>query len=204
MDLGRDADVKAIVLSPGPSLVSYAPIPADLTIGVNRAATLHSVDAWSCGDTPMVLRTQEQVIGSPILICPQVTMDAFVDHKFQWRGETFTSTKMVEFMHPGEVNWPWCSFLIGCLYAAYRGATEIEVFGADWHGKLDWDNTAAGMNRGEDRWREEQGLFNALSIVLGRRGVDLVRRFKCVWCESMPVSQPGEQCQQCLHLSATR
>lgn len=168
--------MNAIVLTPGEPLADYVPRPADLTIGINRAALFFACDVWSCGDTPNILRLQEKVIGSPLLIAPRITLDALNDVPgFKWRGEQFASTNMVEYMHTSEVNWPWCSFLIGCLYAAYKGATHIEVFGAGWKGTNDFDGVQAGMNRTEDRWREERALFGALQIQLGVRGVELVR-----------------------------
>ncbi len=168
--------MKSIVLSPGPSLATYTPQPCDFVVGVNRAAQLHRVDYWSCGDTPAIQSFNEKVIGSPTIICPRVTMDALNDHKFVWRGEFACSTDLlVPFIHPAEVNWPWCSMLVGLTFAAWKGATQIELYGADWDGKNDWDGEAAGKNRSEDRWREEKSIFGALQIVLGRRGINLQR-----------------------------
>src|SRR4051812_33763909 len=125
----------AIVLSPGPSLAKYEPKPADLTLGVNRAATAFVCDVWVCGDTPLVMQVASQVQGSPLLVSYGVSLDTLRDHKFVWRGETFSWSQLAEsYIHTSVVNWPWCSFTSAIVYAAYRGATTIDIYGCDWEG----------------------------------------------------------------------
>ena len=62
------------------------------------------------------------------------------------------------------------------VYAAFKGATEIDVYGADWEGTADFDGVQGGKNRSEDRWREERGIFGALQVVLKQRGCEVTRR----------------------------
>jgi hypothetical protein len=169
--------VKAIVLSPGPSLASYVPREADMILGVNRAATAFAVDCWVCGDTPLVEQIADKIIGAPTLVTYAVTRDTLRDHGFSWRGELEAWTSIAEsnWLHTSVVNWPWCSFCAAIVYAAHKGATEIECFGCDWSGRNDWDGTAAGKNRSDDRWREERAIFNALVEVLRSRGCSVSR-----------------------------
>lgn len=175
---GASVRVKAIVLAPGPSLTLYEPQCSDLLIGVNRASTKIECDAWCCGDTPLVEQIADQVIGNPLLITYGVTMDTLRDHKFTWRGEIVSWSPIAEsqWLHTSLVNWPWCSFTAAIVYAAFRGASEIDCYGCDWRGQLDFDDVAAGKNRSEDRWREERNIFTALSAILAMRGCAVTRK----------------------------
>ncbi len=169
--------MRAIVLSPGPSLQNYTSQPCDLLIGVNRAATKVACQVWTCGDSPLVEKIAHQVLGSPLLVSYGVSLDTLRDHKFTWRGESTSWSPIAEsWLHTSIVNWPWCSFTSAIVYAAFKGATEIDVFGADWSGTADFDGVQAGKNRSEDRWREERGIFGALQIVLRQRGCEVTRR----------------------------
>src|SRR6185312_11619556 len=93
----------ARLLCPGPSLASYTwgdfP-PADLTVGVNRAATFFPCDVWACGDPPLIQQQQEHVIGTPDLL---TSVDGHhVCESWNrifggelWRGEDLCCTEMM-------------------------------------------------------------------------------------------------------------
>ena len=169
--------MKAIILSPGASLAHYTPQPADLVLGVNRAAVGFPCDVWVAGDLPLIHRIYEQVIGSPLLVSYSVSLDNLRDRNWVWRGETFAWTRLADaYLHPSIVNWPWCSFTAAIVYAAWRGAATIDVYGADWKGTADFDGVEAGKNRTDARWKEEQSIFAALQKVLGDKGIRLERR----------------------------
>ena len=63
------------------------------------------------------------------------------------------------------------------VYAGYRGATRVDVYGADWAPDApDWDGVAAGRNRTADRFALERGIWeNRLVPWLAARGVEVVR-----------------------------
>ncbi len=174
--------MKAIVLSPGPSLTAtFHGDRADLLIGVNRAATRYLCDVWVCGDLPLILQEDLNVIGAPLLVAYGVSLDNLRDRAWKWRGEQFAWTPIAEsWLHTSVVNWPWCSFCSAIVYAAYRGAKEITVYGADWEGTADFDGTQAGKNRSEDRWKYERQLFKDLSVILKDKCGCEVRRVQPV------------------------
>lgn len=169
--------MNATILCPGPSLSRYlaAPPPrAELVVGVNRAALVAEVDAWSCCDLPAILEWREKVIGSPVLIAGQEAVDNLRDRKVVYRGVHFDRREMFAFC-PHAINWVWCSATTALVYAAYRGAKRITAYGCDWDGWEDWDGTRAGKNRSESRWQEEARLWGALTIWLGEQGITVER-----------------------------
>lgn len=168
--------MKAVVLSPGPSLAQYVPQPCEMLLGVNRAAVAHNVTHWLCGDTPLVQQQSEHVIGSPILVTYGGTIDALRDHGFAWRNVIESWSPLADsFLHPSVVNWPWCTFTCAIVYAAFKGATQIDVYGADWEGTEDFDGVKSGKNRTDARWNDERTNFGALCIVLAQRGIKITR-----------------------------
>jgi hypothetical protein len=166
--------VNAIVLNPGPSLARYQPRPADLVVGVNRAALLFDVDAWACCDLPAIETWHEEVIGSPTLIASQETLDNLRDRQIRWRGREIDRKKMLDFC-PHVIDWVMFSSTTALVFAAWTGAERIDVYGADWHGTLDWDGTAAGKNRSADRWSLERGIFGVITGWLRERRVEVIR-----------------------------
>lgn len=182
--------MKAIILSPGPSLAAYIPRAADLIIAVNRAAIAHACDIWACGDTPAIEGRRpdegaEAVLSAcksrgqavPKLLAYSVTIDTLRDHRFGWPSEIVSWTPMADaFLHPSIANWPFTTFTSAVVYALWQGATEVEVFGADWEGTADYDGVQAGMNRSDDRWREERGIFGAIQTIFAERGIKIERK----------------------------
>ncbi len=175
--------MKAIVLSPGPSLARYTPRPADLVLGVNRAAKFFPVDCWICGDSPCIENPDapgnaplyEQVIGSPLLVSFDVSLDTLRQHGWTWRGDTFAWRQLESFLPRKPHDWEWCTFMVAIVYAAYRGATEIEIYGCDWAGKNDLDGIEAGKNRSDARWEHERNLYAGIVAQLAERGITVTR-----------------------------
>lgn len=178
--------MKAIILSPGPSLSKYKPQACDLLVGVNRAAIKHKVDAWVAGDSPLYEQIEEQVKGSPIWVAGVGTIDTIRDHVRAkvcrpWRGETFAANTMQDFC-PWSFNWVMFSFTTAIVYAgrwlSQQGRMRhwIDIYGCDWKGKDDFDGVQAGKNRSEERWKMEREITeNVLIPWLDGRGITVSR-----------------------------
>lgn len=165
------------LLCPGPSLASYVPQPCDLTIGVNRAACAVMCNVWVACDTPLIVRENAKVLGLPLLVSTDTTLETIPDHGVApWAGGTFDSKQMLEYC-PHAYQWVTFSATTALIFAAFRGARVIEVFGADWSGTQDYDGVEAGQNRQPDRWQLEREIWNNLVAWLAEpaRGV-IVRR----------------------------
>lgn len=177
--------MKAIVLSPGPSLAAYTPRAADLTIAVNRAAIAQACDVWACGDTPAVEANAEAVLEAcklrgqavPKLLSYSVSIDTLRDHRFTWPSEIISWTPMAEsFLHTSVANWPFTTALSALVYALWQGATEVDIYGADWEGTADYDGVQAGKNRSDDRWNEERFVFTKIVEHFSPRGIAIERK----------------------------
>jgi hypothetical protein len=168
--------MRAVLLCPGPSLARLTCVPdSELSIGVNRAATAFAVGVWACCDLPAIEQWHEQVIGSPTLVCGQEAWDNLRDRKITWRGETCFSASMASYCPPG-MNWTMFSSTVALIHAAFRGATQIDVYGCDWAGTADFDGVQAGKNRSPDRWKLEREIWqNVLVPWLAARGVTITR-----------------------------
>lgn len=167
--------MNAIILAPGPSLASYIPRDADLIVGVNRAATFQACDAWVAGDTPLIEQIHQKVIGAPLLVTSIETFDTLRDHRALWRGDFQCWTSMLE-LCPHGLQWTMFSFTAAIVFAAWRGATDIQVFGCDWAGKADFDGELAGKNRSDDRWALERQIAENICEWLKVRGVSVKRK----------------------------
>lgn len=164
-----------VILAPGPSLAALSEVPTcDFSVAINRAALRLGVSAWACCDLPAIEQWHPDVIGSPVLIAGMEAIDNLRDRKVVWRGEVFDRRVMLDYC-PHALNWVMFSSTTALIYAAYKGATTIDVYGADNEGTADWDGTQAGKNRSIDRWTLERGLWRGLSEWLAEHGVTVNR-----------------------------
>lgn len=164
------------LLCPGPSLADFPGVSGfDRTIGVNRAALAHPCDVWACGDYPLIERVRHQVIGKPELFTAAVSAAHLRDHSTHWPGD------VVEFewlygVCPAEWRWDHFTATASLVYAAWRGVKRIDVYGCDWAGTGDWDDTQAGGNRNDARWDLERGIWqNVLTPWLNKQGITINR-----------------------------
>ena len=93
---------------------------------------------------------------------------------WKWRGELVPHSDLFEFI-PHAVNYSLYSATTALVYLAWRGATSIDVYGADWAGYLDFDGVAGGSNRTEARWTSEVKLWAVTVGELQRRGTSVRR-----------------------------
>ncbi len=174
--------MKSALLCPGPSLTRFPGRRGyDLLIGVNRAPIAFACDVWACGDWPLYCKIendreiQAQVIGSPLWFTAANSAEEVWERHTRWRGEVRT----FESIDPGiaGIDWDFFTFTAAIGYAAWRGATTIDVYGADWSGVKDFDGAAGASpeNRTGDRWTQERWMFGVMQSELKARGVVLER-----------------------------
>lgn len=120
-------------------------------------------------DYLLVNRVAHSIPGRPTLL---TSRDSVRHIKPAWLGklETFESLcDTVAIGTPG--NWARYSFMAAIICAAARGATSIDCFGVDWAGDLDFDGTAAGTYRNDERWADEARIFSVLRAAMEGAGV---------------------------------
>ena len=162
----------AAIICPGPSWVHHQ--PADLTIGVNRAAIFVQCDVWCACDLPRIMESGQEVKGRPLLLTQTATINAMTKALVPWPGGSecldtlpgMKGTKALARIY---------SATSAIIYAADRGAKTITLYGADWTGTRDADGVAAGANRGEQRWKDEERIFRMLQRELAKDGCTLTR-----------------------------
>lgn len=167
--------MKTALLCPGPSLSRYLGREGyDLVIGVNRAAEKHPVDIWVAHDVQRIRDSAPGVIGSPLLVVATETWGV-IDAENGWRGRMIEQTAYLEAV-PHAFGWTSFSATSALVCAFWRGAKRIDLYGADWKGKLDWDGVAAGLNRADSRWEWESSMMlNVLFPYLRERGCEVNR-----------------------------
>lgn len=171
----------AIILCPGPSLAMLESAPqADLIIGVNRAALRFGVGVWAALDwrsdrLPVgVSRWMKDVIGTPILLTHRDSYGQMQSEGVKWPAQVVLTEQLVTAVSSVH-NWSLFSATCALVYAVWRGARRISVYGCDLVGTLDYDGAAAGGNRSEDRWCEERTVWKNVIDHLKDVAVDIVR-----------------------------
>lgn len=168
--------MRAVILTPGPSLARYVPAePADLTVAVNRAGLSFAADTWAALDPPMVRDHGPKVIGAPVLLTSADTPRILARDGWSWRGETVTHKALIGYL-PASINLLLFTFTTAIAYCAWRGATSIDTYGCDWLGTGDFDGVIGGTNRTPDRWAMERAIYAALAEALAERGVRVTRK----------------------------
>lgn len=168
----------ANVLCPGPSLATVEVVPADFTIGVNRAATFKGCDIWCSLDFDFIKHQHEKILGNPILLtCKDSIRILARDTAFVWRGIVKFISELIPWMPADhQNNWPLFSMTSAIVYAAHAGASEVNLWGCDWKGTSDYDGAQAGSNRTPQRWSQEMTVcLLHLFPEMERRGVKVVR-----------------------------
>jgi hypothetical protein len=156
--------VKTIILCPGPSLAAATPAigPHDLVIAVNRAARAFDCGVWAAADDATVMDNWYRVLGRaqrpPILLTIERTPRQL---PARWPAEIVIDTQLANFL-PAVVNNLKYSATMALVYAAWQGYSQIEVYGADWRGELDFDGVAAGKTRDDARWDEEGAIWGRI------------------------------------------
>jgi len=166
----------AAILCPGPSLLrSFAASDyAGLRIGVNRAATALACDWWAACDMPLIRSQWPHVIGTPRLFTIRATRDSLVR-----RGYPEPNRLTDDLCRYCPEALRWCAFTAtsALVLAGHLGATQIDVFGADWTDAPDFDGVMVeGCRRNEQRWADERCVWGDVVSFLAERGVTVERR----------------------------
>lgn len=162
----------AAVLCPGPSLVRTWPQPADVVLAVNRAAIAFPSDYWVALDYPLI--REHTPIGSPALVTQQATFDSLAQRK--QNPKTVVLVESLFDFYPRKMGWTRLTFSVAVVFAAYLGATAINVYGADWTSEPDFDGVQLESNqRHADRWVKEKALWDCLAYWLKQNDIALTR-----------------------------
>jgi len=151
-------------------------------IAVNRAAEFAACRWWVALDARTFSWTRPQ--GAPTLVCGDDQYRKVVQDHPEAVGikHRSLSTLHLDLAAPGRppVRWKRLGATVAVALAVNLGATEIDVYGADWSGTRDFDGHADPRNRrDEKRWEDERKTFAELAAVLAERGIVLRRINKC-------------------------
>lgn len=168
--------LKALLLCPGPSLARFAPGPGELAmklvVCVNRAALKFPCDAWAALDWTIVKAHGHDVQGSPVLITSGDTPRLLDRVGVKWRGQEVFPADLFAYV-PHVVNYVLFSATTGLVFAAMRGAKEIDIYGCDWQGTLDYDGVTGGQTRTPFRWDSEKLIWAATLEALKAKGIEV-------------------------------
>ncbi len=165
--------MKAAILAPGPSLsLLDAPPAADILIGVNRAILRFPCQWLAAMDYTTLKQLHREGATMPSLFTREATW-ANVKHKFGPFPQ-FITTDQIAIPVP---RWALKTAPAALVLAAHLGASEIEVFGADWAVDApDYDGFLIdGTERDQKRWDDEAAIWNDVVVYLAERGVKTCR-----------------------------
>ncbi len=166
----------ARILNPGPSLASYHPGDADLTIAVNRAGLIpHRFDVWAALDYPLVRDNAAKVKGCPLWLTRRQTWKD-IGTRCQFPAAFVEDIRLMSADAP---KWDIKTMTCAMAYAFTQGAERIELYGCDWSGTADYDGTEAGEDRSDKRWLTEAAQVGALMLWMHDRGVEVERFIPC-------------------------
>jgi hypothetical protein len=147
----------AALLCPGPSLAKWPDetfAAYSIRVGVNRGILRYPCTAWAALDGKSIHRimagepvppsTEPERIPDPIPL--YTDSQAITDYRKVWDARF----PVVKIPHTG------FSCIAGLHVCQLLGATEIDVYGADWTTEPDFDGkTLIGTVRSLDRWKRE-------------------------------------------------
>jgi hypothetical protein len=173
--------LNAAILCPGPSLQSCGAISADVTIGINRAASFVPCDWVAAVDYPVVTQWGDSFGGAKWLTNQNsITHLEREKHPWAWREHVTTDFLRRNFHDTRDFPWTIFSFTSALVFAAYLGATTVEIYGADWAGVADWDGveSAEPGKRDEQRWDGERKLFHKVESWMQSKGITVTRHVR--------------------------
>lgn len=132
-----------------------------LKVGVNRAVLRYQCDFWSCIDDKAYRKVADEggPLGSPVIFSIAET-DRRMKKKlpYPWRKERVVlHEECSEFWLPVSTGWRTYSATAAIALAHDKGATAIDLYGADLCGRDDYDGTTdASDDRSDGRWKTER------------------------------------------------
>jgi hypothetical protein len=186
--------MKVALLCPGPSLPLFEGRAAqyDQVLAVNRAVLAFPADFWVMLDAE-AFRLAREVMQRPswpperlpVLVSwgdqhvercsryPEARQLPFVPVEYSWLPHEWQPDGAE---HPTPLLWDSFSGTAALVLARRQGAVEIDAYGVDWSGLVDWDGKAdPNSTRGEERWAREQSLWQDLTTLFARDGIRVRR-----------------------------
>lgn len=159
--------MKTALLCPGPSLASYTPGDHDLLAGVNRAVSVAPCDFWVFLDERPY--HSAQCLGEPAIVTSGTMYRRLIRKQKLEPSRPFIDRDRLP--PADQLRWGRFSSTNALVLLAALGATEIECFGVDMAGTLDWDQFSHAQDRRDaKRWQEEATLWQQMVDYLGQRG----------------------------------
>lgn len=168
----------AALLCPGPSLSKFTGHGKlyDPIIAVNRAALFTYADYWSLCDFDVFRLVKPK--GRPKIWTRQDCRDRIIREWDRARDHQIDIHELYFDRYPPELRWTKYSALAALVLAHTLGATQIDCYGCDMTGTAEFDNRPLpGVNRGENRWRDEKHWWGEVVAMLQLRGM-MVRIIK--------------------------
>lgn len=165
--------MNATLLCPGPSLVGYRPVEfSGMVVAVNRAAELHACDVWAATDRTLIDNVHP--LGAPALFTITATRESLDRRGRPWPYLVITHDGIAGgVVENGRHPWTRYTATAALQYLAWSGATHIDVWGASWAGKLDWDGHRSPSDcRTTQRWDEERRIWDG---VIEANGITVTR-----------------------------
>lgn len=175
--------VSAIILCPGASLISAlrglrtGSIAAPVLLGVNRAVVAWPCDYWCSLDAKSYNRIEP--LGSPEYIIRWDQAPRLKPGSIRDLGCAKIIRKRLD-GYPRGVDYYSYSLLSAIAFLAIdREMSNIDIYGADMVGIVDWDGTKNDKpnRRARDRWRREYAKLQVLCDYFDAQGVNVNRCF---------------------------
>lgn len=160
--------MRVVVLSPGPSLAKLKAVPpADVVIGINRAAFVFECDWWAVLDSPFIREARPKIVGKPHLFTRAEYRPKYPD----WHSR---SVEGLAGYCPNIHELAVFTAPAALIFAGWLGADYIDIYGCDMAGSGSFDGSSSDA-RTEDRWQRERRLFDIAGQQLAAHGVKVTR-----------------------------
>ncbi len=139
---------------------------------MNRAATFTLCDWWAFLDYTVFAQVLPP--GKPKIFTTVISAETSAIHGRPFKPDMTLDSIMGNYMAGG---WTIYTATASLALAAHLGATQIDVYGADWEPDApDWDGVMLASNtRHADRWAQERVLWDQLCGHLNEKGITIER-----------------------------
>jgi hypothetical protein len=150
--------MRAAILCPGPSVTRFQGRDGyDALVAVNRAARVYACDYWCCLDW--------RTFG----MCTKLGKPQAITRAYNWhrvddsRDWPIWDVALFRWFRTAPEHWTY-SALTALAFLAWRGYSEIDVYGRDLDGVADWDGwDASRVGRSDTRWKREQRAWGLVT-----------------------------------------
>lgn len=174
--------MKANLLCPGPSLRSWVDAElysAEAIVGVNRAVLRVPCTDWVFLDSNVYQQFRPE---NPCAIWSNENTihncKGMAGHHHWHPVESLFDRfpQRLQIVEDSFASWCMYSATSALVVCAALGATQIEVYGADWTDEPDFDGVRMEeCRRDKERWESEIPLWKAIVADLAKRGITVNR-----------------------------